>query len=104
MFTMRFTCRYASVSKARLAESHGAAAVILYSDPADVAPLGPSETYPTTVYAPPGATQLGSLRMQGDLLTPGYPAVGKSKYCKIAQGHHLPITVSILFQKVTNLL
>ena len=65
-----------SVMQVRFAESRGAAAVVLYSDPADVAPLGPLDTYPSTVYAPPGATQLGSLKLQGDLLTPGYPAVG----------------------------
>lgn len=61
--------------KVRFAETRGAAAVILYTDPHDAAPLGPSNTYPNTVYAPPGATQLGSLKLQGDLLTPGYPAV-----------------------------
>ncbi|KAG7155895.1 Glutamate carboxypeptidase 2-like 3 [Homarus americanus] len=61
--------------KVRFAEARGANGVILYSDPADVAPEGPSFTYPNSVYAPPGATQLGSLRLQGDLLTPGYPAI-----------------------------
>ncbi|XP_045104053.1 putative N-acetylated-alpha-linked acidic dipeptidase [Portunus trituberculatus] len=61
--------------KVRFAESRGAAAVVLYTDPADAAPLGPLDTYPSTVFAPPGATQLGSLKLQGDLLTPGYPAV-----------------------------
>lgn len=72
-----------SICKVRFAESRGAAAVVLYIDPYDAAPLGPSETYPNTVYAPPGATELGSLRLQGDLLTPGYPAVGKTKYCRL---------------------
>ncbi|KAK8386994.1 hypothetical protein O3P69_017973 [Scylla paramamosain] len=57
--------------KVRFAESRGAAAVVLYTDPADAAPLGPLHTYPSTVFAPPGATQLGSLKLQGDLLTPG---------------------------------
>ncbi|KAK7070639.1 N-acetylated-alpha-linked acidic dipeptidase 2 [Halocaridina rubra] len=61
-------------NKVRMAEERGALGVILYSDPADVAPLGPSATYPNTVYAPPGGTQLGSLVLQGDLLTQGYPA------------------------------
>ncbi|XP_042865752.1 N-acetylated-alpha-linked acidic dipeptidase 2-like [Penaeus japonicus] len=61
--------------KVRFAEAHGAAGVILYTDPQDAAPLGPEATYPSTVYAPPGSTQLGSLSLQGDLLTPGYPAI-----------------------------
>lgn len=60
--------------KVRFAEERGAAGVILYTDPQDAAPLGPEATYPKTVYAPPGSTQLGSLSLQGDLLTPGYPA------------------------------
>lgn len=60
--------------KVRFAEERGAVGVILYTDPKDAAPLGPEATYPNTVYAPPGSTQLGSLALQGDLLTPGYPA------------------------------
>nr|XP_045616000.1 glutamate carboxypeptidase 2-like [Procambarus clarkii] len=69
--------RYGQVlpgDKVMLAEARGAKGVILYSDPADVAPLGANLTFPSTVFAPPGATRLDSLRFQGDLLTPGYPA------------------------------
>lgn len=82
MFTGIFRFWSVSIPKVRFAESRGAAAVILYTDPHDTAPLGPSNTYPNMVYAPPGATQLGSLKLQGDLLTPGYPAVGKARHFK----------------------
>lgn len=92
MSTKIFRSWYVSVPKVRFAESRGAVAVILYNDPSDVAPLGPSETYPSSVYAPPGATHLGSLKMQGDLLTPGYPAVGKTNYYDISSSKSLPVT------------
>ncbi|XP_071549932.1 N-acetylated-alpha-linked acidic dipeptidase 2-like isoform X2 [Panulirus ornatus] len=61
-------------NKVRFAEERGAKGVILYTDPAEVAPFNSSGTYPASVYAPAGAIRLGSLRLQGDLLTPGFPA------------------------------
>lgn len=61
--------------KVKSAESRGAAAVVLYGDPANLAQLGPLLTYPSTVFVPPGAIVLGTLKLEGDLLTPGYPAV-----------------------------
>lgn len=61
--------------KAREAEAHGAAALLLYSDPQDDGYfLGPP--YPSGPMRPPDSPQRGSLgiEVRGDLSTPGWPS------------------------------
>ena len=63
--------------KVNLAESRGAAGVILYTDPADVAVMGPEAVYSSTLMMPPDGVQQGTVKlMHGDPLTPHYPATG----------------------------
>ncbi|XP_043235458.1 N-acetylated-alpha-linked acidic dipeptidase 2-like isoform X2 [Amphibalanus amphitrite] len=65
-------------NKAYLCEQFGCAALLLYSDPADGAPLGQSAdaAYPNTVYMPSAGAQLGTVyRGTGDPLTPIYPSL-----------------------------
>ena len=66
---------WTSCLKAKLAEKFGALGLILYSDPADYA-LGNTEVYPENRFLPPTGVQRGSLRLDGDPLTPGYPSIG----------------------------
>ncbi|XP_070565286.1 glutamate carboxypeptidase 2-like [Ptychodera flava] len=62
--------------KAFFAMGVGAKGLILYSDPADVAPEGyPDKTYPDGIFLPGSGVQRGSLyKDMMDPLTPGYPA------------------------------
>ncbi|XP_043201098.1 N-acetylated-alpha-linked acidic dipeptidase 2-like isoform X3 [Amphibalanus amphitrite] len=65
-------------NKAYLCEQFGCSALLLYSDPADGAPLGQSAdaAYPNTVYMPSAGAQLGTVyRGTGDPLTPIYPSL-----------------------------
>uniref|UniRef100_A0A7E4VXM3 N-acetylated-alpha-linked acidic dipeptidase 2 n=1 Tax=Panagrellus redivivus TaxID=6233 RepID=A0A7E4VXM3_PANRE len=66
-------------NKVKLAQKYGAKAVILYSDPAEVAQHGthPSNTYPNSEWMPSGGVQRGSLKVSsgGDILTPLVPAI-----------------------------
>jgi N-acetylated-alpha-linked acidic dipeptidase len=64
-------------NKVQEAEKRGVAAVIIYSDPIDYgAPdLNVSNTFPNSVFMPPGGAQRGSLlETNGDPLTPLYPS------------------------------
>ena len=64
--------------QARNAEDFGAAGLILYSDPADSAPKGVSSVYPESWWLPPTGVERGNVKLlKGDLLTPGYPAIGE---------------------------
>ena len=66
--------------KVASAERRGAAGVILYSDPKDVAPSGSNFTYPNSVLMPKTAAQAGSVYLNnGDPQTPFYPSTGKYK-------------------------
>ena len=57
------------------AERHGAAGLILFSDPDSGSQAG--RPYPDGSLLPPTAAERGSvLRDVGDPLTPGYPAKG----------------------------
>ncbi|KAI6185188.1 hypothetical protein M3Y99_01951200 [Aphelenchoides fujianensis] len=61
----------------KIAKAKGVVGVILFSDPADVAPLGGDDahTYPNTDYMPPHAVQRGAVKKgDGDPLTPFYPS------------------------------
>uniref|UniRef100_A0A7E4VW90 N-acetylated-alpha-linked acidic dipeptidase n=1 Tax=Panagrellus redivivus TaxID=6233 RepID=A0A7E4VW90_PANRE len=66
-------------NKVKLAQKYGAKAVILFSDPAEVAKDGtdPSKTYPNSEWMPSGGVQRGSLEVGpgGDVLTPLVPAI-----------------------------
>lgn len=63
------------------AEARGASGVIFYTDPEDYAVLGPDAVYPNTVMMPPSGTQLGTVKLvEGDPLTPYYPAIGGRCY------------------------
>jgi N-acetylated-alpha-linked acidic dipeptidase len=59
---------------------YGAKGAILYSDPADFAPLGfgPNDTFPNTPWLPSTGAQRGSIYKAqgvGDPLTPGRPSI-----------------------------
>lgn len=70
----RFGRSYRGI-KARLAERHGAAGLILYSDPADDGYVR-GDVYPDGPYRPSTGVQRGSvLDGTGDPTTPGWPSV-----------------------------
>ncbi|KAI6231190.1 Glutamate carboxypeptidase 2-like family protein [Aphelenchoides besseyi] len=77
--------RYGKVfrgDKVREVQKRGAVGAILYSDPAECAQLG-DHVYPSTDFMPPNGVQRGTLnRMNGDLLTPFFPA-RKDLYSKV---------------------
>ena len=59
------------------AEGHKVKGVIIYSDPEQYSPYGKS--YPDTWYLPKDGVQRGTvLRIRGDPLSNGYPALGKN--------------------------
>lgn len=67
---------------------HGAAGVIIFSDPEDYAKDGmePENVYPNTWWLPPTGVQRGTLKLSvpdGDPLTPGYPATSKDCFSSI---------------------
>ena len=49
---------------------------MLYSDPADYAVDGVEQVYPNSWWLPDTGVQRGSLNVNGDVLTPGYPSTG----------------------------
>jgi len=64
--------------KANLAEINGCAALLLYSDPYEVAPYG-GPYYPDSLWLPPTGVQRGTVKTPGtafgDPLTPGYASI-----------------------------
>ena len=59
-------------------QTAGATGVIMFSDPADVAPLGtgPDQVYPNTFFLPESGMQRGSVKIgSGDPLSPSWPSV-----------------------------
>ncbi len=79
--------------KAQVAESHGAAGLIIYSDPADDGYMK-GDVYPRGPMRPAEAIQRGSLlyifKYAGDPLTPGVAAKGKVKRLPTAQAGNVP--------------
>ena len=78
----------------RNADRHGAAGVILYSDPAQVLAMHTSfnDVYPKSWWLPPYGTQRGSVLMGaggGDPLTPGFPSLD-GMYHLSEEEAHLP--------------
>ena len=79
--------------KAQVAESHGAAGLIIYSDPADDGYMK-GDVYPDGPMRPAEAIQRGSLlyifKYPGDPLTPGVAAKGKVKRLPAARAGNVP--------------
>ncbi|KAK2165001.1 hypothetical protein LSH36_56g02011 [Paralvinella palmiformis] len=65
--------------KATFAEKYGCIGLILYSDPANYAIDDKDAVYPDSWFLPDSGVQRGTLNMEGDVLTPHYPAI-KSAY------------------------
>ena len=66
---------YTSI-QVRHAQMFGAIGVILYTDPADYASNGMQTTFPHSWWLPGTGVQRGTVVLEGDPLTPGYPATG----------------------------
>ncbi|KAH8031610.1 hypothetical protein HPB51_019510 [Rhipicephalus microplus] len=64
------------VDKCRNCHERGGVGLLVFADPEDVAPLGPTKVYPDTAFVDGSALQRGSLYHYGDFETPGYPSVG----------------------------
>lgn len=79
--------------KAKLAEEHRAAGLILYSDPQDDG-YAAGDTFPHGPWRPLGGIQRGSILYTqiypGDPLTPGYPSVPGAKRIPPADAASLP--------------
>jgi N-acetylated-alpha-linked acidic dipeptidase len=79
--------------KAREAERHGAAALLIYSDPADDGYVR-GDVYPEGPMRPPQGVQRGSIMNQdGDPSTPGYPSTAGAKRLDPSQMDipHIPV-------------
>lgn len=71
--------------KAREAERHGAAGLLIYSDPADDGFMR-GDVYPTGPMRPANGIQRGSvMNPNGDPSTPGYPSVAGAKRIPVSQ-------------------
>ncbi|MGA9994140.1 MAG: M28 family metallopeptidase [Pyrinomonadaceae bacterium] len=83
--------------KARVAEENGAAALIIYSDPADDGYMQ-GDVYPKGPFRPEHSAQRGSVEYlfiyPGDPLTPGTPAINGTPRLKIEEAQnltHIPV-------------
>ena len=58
-------------------QAAGAVGVIMYTDPAQVAPRGtdPDSVYPNTFFLPPSGVQRGTTFIDADPLSPSWPSV-----------------------------
>lgn len=71
--------------KAREAEKHGAAGLLIYSDPADDGFMR-GDVYPTGPMRPANGIQRGSvMNPNGDPSTPGYPSVSGAKRIPVSE-------------------
>ncbi len=81
-------------NKVRLCEERGAVGVIIFSDPADVAPLGqaPEDVYPNTKFLPGTGIQRGGTKIltTGDPLSVGWPSVEGAYRLPLDQRRGLP--------------
>ena len=68
------------------------AGVIMYSDPAEVAPEGtdPSSVYPNTFFLPPSGVQRGSTFLGGDPLSPTWASVPGAYRLELNETTDLP--------------
>ena len=79
--------------KAREAEKHGAAGLIIYSDPADDGYMR-GDVYPNGPMRPSQGIQRGSvMNPTGDPSTPGYPSTANARRIPVAQMEvpHIPV-------------
>jgi N-acetylated-alpha-linked acidic dipeptidase len=79
--------------KAREAEKHGAAALLIYSDPADDG-FSRGDVFPAGPMRPEQGVQRGSvLNDDGDPSTPGYPSIAGAKRLPVSQMAipHIPV-------------
>jgi len=65
--------------QATFAEKYGCIGLILYSDPANYAIDDKDAVYPDSWFLPDSGVQRGTLNMEGDVLTPHYPAISKDR-------------------------
>ncbi len=65
------------ILKVKLAEENGAAGVLIYMDPLEFSPFKDDRAYPNGLWLPKDGVQRGTLKIDGDVLTPGWPATGK---------------------------
>lgn len=85
------------VLQARLAQQFGCRGLLIYSDPQDYAPLG-EPVYPHGAYLPEYGVQRGSLSMmEGDVLTPGIPAICKYVSKPLSKYQHKPLFGCVVF-------
>ena len=79
--------------KVKVAEEHGAAACIIYSDPADDG-YAKGDVYPRGPWRPETGVQRGSIHhiseYPGDPLSPGWPAVAGARRIEPSQSESLP--------------
>jgi N-acetylated-alpha-linked acidic dipeptidase len=79
--------------KAREAERHGAAGLIIYSDPADDG-YARGDVYPVGPMRPSNGVQRGSvMNANGDPSTPGYPSTANARRIPVAEMDipHIPV-------------
>jgi N-acetylated-alpha-linked acidic dipeptidase len=79
--------------KAREAEKHGAAALLIYSDPQDDGFMR-GDVYPEGPMRPPQGLQRGSvMNVDGDPSTPGYPSTAGARRIPVSQMEvpHIPV-------------
>jgi N-acetylated-alpha-linked acidic dipeptidase len=79
--------------KAREAEKHGAAGLLIYSDPADDG-FARGDVYPVGPMRPANGIQRGSvMNPNGDPSTPGYPSISGAKRISVAEMEvpHIPV-------------
>ena len=67
--------------QAKHAQLFGGSGLILYSDPKDYSASKTHSVYPDSWWLPGTGVQRGSLNMDVDPLTPGYPGTGGIVYC-----------------------
>ena len=73
-------------------EAAGAVGVIMFTDPAQVAPEGtePSSVYPNTFFLPPSGVQRGTTFIGGDPLSPTWTSVAGAYRLSVNETDDLP--------------
>ncbi|KAI0241236.1 Glutamate carboxypeptidase 2, partial [Lamellibrachia satsuma] len=79
--------------KAKHAQLFGASGLILYSDPKDYSASKTHSVYPDSWWLPGTGVQRGSLNMDVDPLTPGYPGTESAYYLPNGEEKLLKIPV-----------
>ena len=73
-------------------QAAGAVGVIMYTDPAQVAPRGtdPASVYPNTFFLPPSGVQRGTTFIDADPLSPSWPSVDGAYRLTVNETSGLP--------------